>query len=157
MQREHPRKRSLDQVVEVFLADCRARNLSPRAIEHYDWAIGSFRSSLGADPESQVLADLEPEAVRTWIASLTRTRKPVSVRSAVRGLKVLGRWVAREGYRSADPLATVRLPKAPPSLILPLSGEQVAALMEAGNPVVRTPVAPPARHRSTPAGAARPR
>jgi site-specific recombinase XerD len=137
MRREHPRRRSLDQVVETFLSDGRARNLSPRTLEHYDWAIASFRSSLGTDTKTQVLADLEPEAVRGWIASLTLTRKPVSVRSAVRGLKVLGRWVAREGYCSADPLAPVRLPKAPPALILPLSGEHVAALMEAGDPLLR--------------------
>ena len=86
-----PAERSLDQVVETFLSDCRARNLSPRTLEHYDWAIRSFRSSLGTDPGAHVLADLEPDAVRTWIAVLSRTRKPVSVRSAVRGLKVLGR------------------------------------------------------------------
>jgi hypothetical protein len=53
VQREHPRKRSLDQVVEVFLADCRARNLSPRTLEHYDWAIRSFRrAACGQDGES---------------------------------------------------------------------------------------------------------
>ena len=35
VQREHSRKRSFDQVVDVFLADCRARNLSPRTNERY--------------------------------------------------------------------------------------------------------------------------
>jgi site-specific recombinase XerD len=141
MLREHPRRRSLDQVVDAFLADCRARNLSPRTLEHYDSAIRSFRATLGAPPAAHVLADLEPGATRAWIAVLQRTRRPVSVQSAVRGLKVLGHWVAREGYAGADPLATVRLPKAPPPLIVPLSGDQVAALMAAGSPVLRVAVA----------------
>ncbi len=35
-----------DRVVDVFLADCQARNLSPRTIQHRDWAIRRFRSSL---------------------------------------------------------------------------------------------------------------
>ena len=139
--REHPRRRSLDQVVDAFLADCRARNLSPRTLEHYDSAIRSFRATLAAPSAAHVLADLEPAAARAWIAVLQRTRRPVSVQSAVRGLKVLGHWVAREGYAGADPLATVRLPKAPPPLILPLSGDQVAALMAAGSPVLRVAVA----------------
>ena len=40
-----------------------------------------------------------------------------------------------------DPIASIRLPKAPPALILPLSGEHVAALMEAGDPLLRVAVA----------------
>ena len=141
MLREHPRKRSLDQVVEAFLADGRARGLSPRTLEHYAWSAASFRASLPAEAGVQVLADLEPDAVRAWVAGLGRTRKAVSVRSAVRGLKVLGRWVAREGYVTADPIASVRLPKAPDALILPLSGDQVATLVEAGSPLLRVAVA----------------
>ena len=139
--REHPRKRSLDQVVEAFFADGRARALSPRTLEQYEWSIRSFRASLGGERAGDVLADLGPEAVRAWVEALQRTRRPTSVRTAVRGLKVLGHWVAREGYVGADPLATVRLPKAPPALIGPLSGDQVAVLMAAGFPVLRVAVA----------------
>ncbi len=141
MLREHPRRRSLDQVVDAFLADCRARNLCARTLEHYGWAIGSFRASLAAEPADQVLADLEPAAARAWIVGLGRTRKAVSVRSAVRGLKVLGSWCVREGHLPADPLGTVRLPRAAPALIIPLSGDQVAALMDAGSPLLRIAVA----------------
>jgi integrase/recombinase XerD len=141
MPREHPSRRSLDQVADAFLADCAARNLSPRTVEHYEWALRSFRASLPTPPGRQVLADLEPDAVRAWVVGLRATRRPTSVRSALRGLKAVSGWTVREGYVSADPLATVRLPRAPQPVILPMSGDQVAAVMGAGPPVLRVAVA----------------
>ncbi len=141
MLREHPKKRSLDTVVELFIADCRSRQLSARTIEHYEWSVRAFRASLGTDPASQVLADVTADAARRWAAGLAGTRTPTSVRSAMRGLKVLAAWAVREGMLADDPLAPVRLPRAPSPLILPLSGAQVAAIMEVGPPVLTVAVA----------------
>lgn len=141
VRREHPRRRSLDQVVAAFLSDCRARNLSPRTVEQYDWAIRNFRAYLGTAHENQVLAELNAESVRVWADALRATRRPTSVRSAVRALKVFSAWLPREGYARSDPLATVRLPRAPAPLILPLSAGQVVALMDAGPPVLRGAIA----------------
>lgn len=53
--REHPRKRSLDQVVDAFVADCRACNLSPRTIDHYESAIRSFRATVARGSCGSVL------------------------------------------------------------------------------------------------------
>jgi len=139
--REHPRRRPLASVVGTFLADCAARGLSPRTIEQYAWAIGSFRGFLGGDPASQVLAQLEPDGVRAWAAALRSHRAPASVASAVRALKVFGSWVAREQYASSDPLGRVRVPRVPDPLILPLERAQVARLMGAAPPTVRCAIA----------------
>ncbi len=61
------------------------------------WAIRNFRANLGTDIADQVLADVEPEPVRAWIASLTRTRPmrshPMSLGPAHR--------VLRDGEREA--------------------------------------------------------
>ncbi len=139
--RQHPRRRPLDQVVASFLVDCRARALSPKTLEQYEWAIRSFRSTLPAEAHEQVLAQLDPDTVRTWCEHLGRRRRPASVRSAVRALKVFSRWIEREGYAGRDPLATVRLPRVPEPLIVPFSAAQVAALMNAGDPLLRVCVA----------------
>ncbi len=48
---------------------------------------------------------------------------------------------ASEGYTASDPIGSVRAPRAPAALIIPLSGDQVAALMDAGSPVLRVAVA----------------
>jgi integrase/recombinase XerD len=136
--RVHPRRRPLADVGDAFLADCRARNLSPRTIEQYEWSIHRFGQSLEPHPS---LADLEPVAARAWIESLKDTRAPTSVRTAVSALKVFAAWTVTEGYLRADPLATVRLPRAPRPLIQPLSGSQVAALMRVGSAILRVAVA----------------
>lgn len=137
--RVHPPRRRLAEAAGTFLADCRARALSPRTIEQYWWSIRRFAGIL--PDEEPVLADLEPAAVRAWIEDLKGTRAPTSVRSAVRALKVFSAWTAREGYVRSDPLAAVALPQAPQPLILPMSGGQVAALMAVGSPVLRASVA----------------
>ena len=139
--REHPRRRPLGAVVAAFLSDCEARGLSPRTVEQYAWSITSYRGHLGGDADAQVLAQLEPEAARAWAASLRATRRPASVASAIRGLKVLGAWCVREGHVSADPLARLRVPRVPEPLILPLDGRRVARLLAAASPTLRCAMA----------------
>lgn len=136
--RIHPSRRRFADAAEDFLADCLARNLSPRTIEQYEWSLRKFSSSLPALP---ALADLAPSTVRPWVSSLSATRSPSSVRSALRALKVFSAWLVRDGYTSADPLATVRLPKVPEPLVAPLSSGQVSALLRVGSPLLRACVA----------------
>ena len=137
--RIHPARRRLADAADDFLADCLARNLSPRTIEQYEWSLRSFSSSLPTGPTA--LADLGPTTVRPWISSLSGTRRPSSVRSAIRALKVFSAWLVREGYASTDPLANVRLPIVPESLIVPLSRVDVTALLRVGSPLLRACVA----------------
>jgi hypothetical protein len=59
------------EVGEAFLADCRARNLSERTIEQYEWSIRGLGQSV---PDAPPLRELEPTGVRGWIESLKKTR-----------------------------------------------------------------------------------
>src|SRR4051794_2685443 len=93
--RVHPDRRALLEAAGDFLADCRARNLSPRTVEQYDWALRSFMGTLLGEP---VVNDLHAGTARGWIRLLQTTRKPASVRSAVRALKVFSAWLVREQY-----------------------------------------------------------
>lgn len=138
IRRVHPAKRTLREAAEAFLADCLARNLSPRTIEQYEWSLRSFRAF---QPQEPVLAELTADACRAWSTSLSPSRRPTSVRSAVRALKVFSAWLPREGYLRRDPLASVRLPKAPSPMILPLSPSDVAALMAVSSPLLRAAIA----------------
>ena len=135
--RIHPAKRLLLDAGNDFLADCHARNLSPRTIEQYEWSIRSFEASL----PTRVLAALTAKAARTWSTKLSATRRPTSVRSAVRAMKVFSAWLSREGYAATDPLSSVRLPRAPDPLILPMSAGQVTALMRVSSPLLRAAIA----------------
>jgi site-specific recombinase XerD len=79
--------------------------------------------------------------VRSWLEALKRTRRPTSLRSALRPLKVFSAWCVRQGYLRTDPLATIGLPKAPVPLIVPFDRAQTVGLMAAASPVLRAAVA----------------
>jgi site-specific recombinase XerD len=137
--RVHPTRRPLRDAARSFLADCSARALSPRTLEQYEWSLRSFLIFLPVP--AAVLTDLDPENVRAWVESLKPSRRPTSLRTALRPLKVFARWALREGYLRSDSLAVVTLPKAVRPLIVPLEDHEVARLMAAGPPVLRAAVA----------------
>jgi site-specific recombinase XerD len=88
-----------------------------------------------------VLAQVEPGTVRAWVESLKSSRRPTSLRTALRPLKVFSAWAVREGYLREDPLRTVALPKVARPLIVPLDRAQVASLMNSGSPLLRAATA----------------
>jgi integrase/recombinase XerD len=137
--RIHPSRRPLIDTARAFLADGSARNLSPRTLEQYEWSLRSFLEFLG--DRSSVLANLDGERARAWVESLKVSRRPTSLRAALRPLKVFSGWAVREGYLRVDPLRTVALPKAPRPLIEPLDQRQVAALIAAASPLLRATIA----------------
>lgn len=137
--RVHPARRPFVEVAEAFLADGSGRGLSPRTLEQYEWSLRSFLGSLSAET-SAVLADLTPDAVRAWIEVLRATRRPTSVATAVRALKVFSAWTAAHGYTRSDPLALLAIPRAPRPLVLGLSAAQVGALLKVAGPLLRTAI-----------------
>src|SRR5512141_2763088 len=86
--REPARRRRLGQAVDAFVADCRARGLSPRTISCYLEGIASYRASLETKPDLQVLTELNLDAGRAWAAGLAEGRRPATVANRVRALKV---------------------------------------------------------------------
>lgn len=136
--RVHPARRPLVDAARAFLADGSARNLSDRTLEQYEWSLRSFIGFLGEGP---VLAELDADRARAWVESLKGSRRPTSLRTALRPLKVFTGWAVREGYLRADPIITVALPRAPRPLIEPLHPNQVAVLMAGGPPVLRAAIA----------------
>lgn len=131
---ESPRRLRLDAVAAAFLADCRARQLSPHTLEHYQGSIDSYRRFLGAEPADHVVADLAIDRARAWAASLAVSRTPASVGDAIAGLKVFSHWLVNEGLIRSDPLAQLRKPRAPAPLIRPFERDQMAVLLRAAPP-----------------------
>lgn len=129
--REPPRRVPLDPLVASFLADCRARRLSPRTLEHHSWSIRSYRSSLATEPGVQTLADIDSERARSWAVGLADHRTPASIGNAIAGLKVFSHWLVAEDHLRVDPLARVRKPRSEPPLVRPLSRTQSLALLTA--------------------------
>lgn len=129
--REPAARRRLDDVVAAFLADGRARNLSPATISSYCEALDAVRRSLPSPGPGQTLADLSLERVRAWVGTYAEGRKPATVANRVRSLRVFSRWCVDEGYLRTDPLERLRRPRVPRLVVEPFSEAQVVALLAA--------------------------
>ncbi len=79
-------------------------------------------------------ADLTLDAGRSWAVGLAVGRRPATVANRVRALKVLSHWCEDEGYLAADPLARLRRPAVPRTIIATFNDDQVRAMLEAAPP-----------------------
>lgn len=113
------------------------RQLSPQTLRAYEHDLVTFheflcRDFLGRDPDAVRPQDVDPLAVRSFLAALTR--KGLSKRSQGRALSAvrsLFRFACREGTLAANPAQGVRTPKAPKTLPRHLRPGEVESLIEA--------------------------
>jgi integrase/recombinase XerC len=113
------------------------RNASPNTLRKYDEALVRFvgflgRDYLGKDPDAVRPDEVDPTAVRSFLAALTRDglakRSQAQMLSAVRSLF---RFACREGTLTANPAQSVRTPKLPKTLPRHLRPGEVENLLEA--------------------------
>ncbi len=89
------------EAVSGFILSCSARNLSPRSIEFYQWALRDL-----PDQVPELPADVE--AVECFMAS--RRGAPATKRAYHRGLKAFFNWFA-ERKKVPTPMSEIRRPK----------------------------------------------
>ena len=113
------------------------RNLSQHTLRAYQTDLGRFVSFLAADylgVEAKTLRpqDVEPVAVRSFLAALTRDK--LSRRSQARALsavKSLFKYACREGLLEDNPAAAVRTPKQEKHLPRHLRPDEMERLVDA--------------------------
>ncbi|MFL6192837.1 MAG: tyrosine recombinase XerC [Thermoanaerobaculia bacterium] len=113
------------------------RQLSPQTLRAYEHDLVTFheflaRDFLGKEPDAVRPGDVDPLAVRSFLAALTR--RSLGKRSQGRALSAvrsLFRYACREGILEANPAQGVRTPKAPKTLPRHLRPGEVESLIEA--------------------------
>jgi integrase/recombinase XerC len=122
------------------------RNLSPHTLRAYQADLDRFIAFLAADylgVEAKTLrpADVEPVAVRSFLAAMTR--EELSRRSQARALsavKSLFKYACREGLLEKSPADAVRTPKQEKHLPRHLRPDEMERLLDApdgGGPLAR--------------------
>jgi integrase/recombinase XerC len=122
------------------------RNVSPHTVRAYEGDLLRFlrflsRDFLGVEPETIRPADVDPLAVRSFLAAMTREK--LGKRSQGRALaavRSLFRYACREGILSANPAQAVRTPKVPKTLPRHLRPGEVENLLEAPAEAADTPL-----------------
>jgi integrase/recombinase XerC len=113
------------QAFDLFLrAEC---NASPHTRRAYLSDVRQLFAALGAElPPRQV----EPRALRAWLAGLHRSRSPATLGRKLAAVRSFFRFLLREGEISRDPTAGLPAPKTPARLPRPLGVDDCEALME---------------------------
>jgi site-specific recombinase XerD len=118
--------------VAAFIAACRAEVLSERTIEFYLEGLNAYRTFAGADERELTLADLDLGEARAWLADFVeRGRKPATVAARARALRVFSHWIVDEDYVRTDPLARLKIPTIPRTIVETFTTDQMRDLLAA--------------------------
>ncbi len=130
--------------IEGFILSVEAANRSPRTVQFYRGHLRNF--AWWADQQGyRELAALEPRALRLFIRYLQTTDErwasdwhrskvalsPSSVHGYVRSLKAFCTWLVEEGELEETPFRKVKTPSVPKRQPVPLTDEELQALLAA--------------------------
>lgn len=119
----------LPEATAYFLAARQAQHCSPETIRYYAHRLEAFRRFLAARDASDDLALLTPPLLRQFLTDeATRTSASTAKHSYIT-LSAFCRFLVDEGWLPDNPLATVKRPKAPRTLVQTFTPEQVTALL----------------------------
>lgn len=119
----------LQQAVQSFLLDCQARSLSPKTIAYYRQDLATLTRFLDAQGIATVDA-LRPDAIRRYLIALQDSHNDGGVHGHFRALRAFVRFLVAEQELPSNPLANVKAPKTPKSIIEPVSLDTVSRMLK---------------------------
>jgi len=118
----------LAAALDAFCAGKQAEGLSPRSIVWYRMIGERLAARFG---DERPVDSLTPGELRAWLVELRATLAPISVAGYVRGLRVIGNWLAADGLAAARAVRGLARPRVPRKLIEPLSDADLRRLLAA--------------------------
>ena len=115
--------------LSAFLLCCKVDELSPRTIEDYEGKIGAFIrfcSSSGRETAEEITAT----CVRLFMLELQKRCSPVSVNCYYRCVKRFFNWMVAEGMLQDNPMASIRHPRMPQTIIRPFTAQNISDMLE---------------------------
>lgn len=121
-------RKGLEGHLQAFLLACEVDGLSPYTISDYRKRIGQFArfmDSIGIDEVDQVTIDY----IRLFLLKKKETCGPVSIYNYHRDLKRFFNWLVQEGRLKETPMAHMKPPRQPKTLIKPFEPDQLRQLL----------------------------
>ena len=126
----------LIKLISHFAHSNQAEGKSPKTVSWYSEMLIAFVRFLRSTGREAILAELSATTVREFIIYEQERRvSPYTVQGKVRALKALCSWLVAEGYSADNLLANVKLPRVPAKMVVPLTTEEINALVSAQNPL----------------------
>ena len=137
------RKLYLKDLIQRYALSNRAESKSPKTVLWYTEMLRLFSSYLSANHDACDLTSIDIETVRNYILYLKQKQRfdghpytskqasllsPKTVQCHVRVLKAFSSWLYSEDYTEENRLKNLKLPKAPITIIEPLTPEETKIL-----------------------------
>lgn len=121
----------LGDLLDSFQFSLQSRELSARTLEVYQRTGRQLIAFLTRRGYPSGAEDVTADMLREFLASETERTSALSAHQHYRNLKVIFKWIAREGERTAaDPMLRVDPPKTAAKVKPVLHGDQLAALLK---------------------------
>ena len=107
---------------------CRVDNFSKHTIRDYEQKIGQFvrfAAGIGIDEVEQVTVD----HVRLFLLNQKKTCNAVTIYNHYRNLKRFFNWLVEEGIIPGTPMANMKPPRVPKTLIQPFQPDDLRRLL----------------------------
>jgi len=142
------RKLYFKDLIQRYELSNRAEGKSPKTVLWYTEMLRLFSSYLSANHAACDLSSIDIETVRTYILYLKQKQRfdghpytsgqasllsPKTVQCHVRALKAFSSWLYSEGYTEENRLKNLKLPKAPITIIEPLTPEETKNIIDTIN------------------------
>ncbi|HWJ53115.1 MAG TPA: site-specific integrase, partial [Propionibacteriaceae bacterium] len=100
----------LQDLERSFLRHLRAEGRSPATLRLYGQAVTFFTRWLEGQGRTATLDELSRPAIREWLAVLSDTHEPGTVKVRYRGLHRFCSWLVDEDELDTNPMATLSPP-----------------------------------------------
>jgi site-specific recombinase XerD len=114
-----------------FLRHLRAEGRAPATLRLYGQAVTFFSRWLESQGREATLDELNRAAIREWLAVLSDTHEPGTVKVRYRGLFRFCVWLVDEDELSSNPMAKMSPPTLPMKPVPIISDDDLTALLKA--------------------------
>ncbi len=121
----------LQDLQQSFLRHLRAEGRSPATLRLYGQAVTFFSRWLEGQGREATLDELNRAAIREWLAQLSESHEPGTVKVRYRGLHRFCSWLVDEDELEANPMATLSPPTLKMKPVPLVDDDQLAALLKA--------------------------
>lgn len=121
---------NFDKAYQIFIQDCRLRNLSEHTVKYYQDRLTEFKKRLvdagyNTDPESITLDDIK----QIIIYHLDRGNKETTVNNRLRAVRAFFNFLFNEGYISKNPVERLKMVKENRKIVESFTGEQAKIIL----------------------------
>lgn len=122
---------TLNDAYKLFTLDQRARRLSPRTFEFYEWKLRQFFKWCETNSVTH-FSDLTATHIKTYLIHQTDTGlADYTIRGSAMAIRAFCRFVVREGLATVNPFDGVRMPKEPERVLPAFSRADIQKLKAA--------------------------